>query len=50
MQLLHSQVMHKVKRPQRVELISHPSQQIPSVDHWRKRTLSAIAPLGGDIS
>ncbi len=29
---------------------SHPIQPFPSVDHWRKGTLSASAPLGCDIS
>ncbi len=28
----------------------HPIQLFPSVDHWWKGTLGAIAPLGCDIS
>ncbi len=28
----------------------YPIQHFPSVDHWRKGTLSASAPLGCDIS
>ncbi len=33
-----------------VFLLSHPIQPFPSVDHRRKGTLSASAPLGCDIS
>ncbi len=37
------------KRP-RGQAYNHPIQHFPSVDHWRKGTLSASTLLGCDIS
>ncbi len=33
-----------------ISMLVHPIQHFPSVDHWRKGTLSASAPLGCYIS